>query len=277
MHMKPALMVLSLAALSATGLAAASAAPESTVTHAQFASVLSGDWRVPQNAARDQYRHPEQTLKFFGLRPDQTVIEITPGNGWYSELLAPLLQDKGHYVAAIVDPAISDYAKKSADSLKQKYAADPAHYSEVEVVAYAPEAPVFGKPGSADTVLTFRNVHNWVDAGNEAATFKAFYEVLKPGGTLGVVDHRAKPGTTAKDNEKNGYLPTDYVVKLAQKAGFKLAAESEINANPKDTNDYPDGVWTLPPALVKGEQDKAKYLAIGESDRMTLRFIKAKN
>lgn len=273
--MKPALMVFSLAALSATGLAvAASAAPESTVSHEQFATVLGGNWRVPQNAARDQYRHPEQTLTFFGLRPDQTVIEITPGNGWYSELLAPLLKDKGHYVAAIVDPAISDYAKKSADSLKQKYAADPAHYAKVEVVAYAPQAPVFGKPGSADTVLTFRNVHNWVDAGNEAATFKAFYEVLKPGGTLGVVDHRAKPGTTAKDNEKNGYLPTDYVVKLAQQAGFKLAAESEINANPKDTKDYPDGVWTLPPALVKGEQDKAKYLAIGESDRMTLRFIK---
>lgn len=276
--MKPALMVFSLAALSATGLAgAASAAPESTVSHEQFATLLGGDWRVPQNAARDQYRHPEQTLKFFGLRPDQTVIEITPGNGWYSELLAPLLKDKGHYVAAIVDPAISDYAKKSADSLKQKYAADPAHYGKVEVVAYAPQAPVFGTPGSADTVLTFRNVHNWVDAGNEAATFKAFYEVLKPGGTLGVVDHRAKPGTTAKDNEKNGYLPTDYVVKLAQQAGFTLAGESEINANPKDTKDYPDGVWTLPPALVKGEQDKAKYLAIGESDRMTLRFIKPKN
>ena len=273
--MKPALMIFSLAALSATDLAAAaSAAPESTVSHEQFATVLGGNWRVPQNAARDQYRHPEQTLTFFGLRPDQTVIEITPGNGWYSELLAPLLKDKGHYVAAIVDPATSDEAKKSADSLKHKYAADPAQYGKVEVVAYAPQAPVFGKPGSADTVLTFRNVHNWVDAGNEAATFKAFYEVLKPGGTLGVVDHRAKPGTTAKDNAQNGYLPTDYVVKLAQNAGFTLAGESEINANPKDTKDYPDGVWTLPPALVKGEQDKAKFLAIGESDRMTLRFIK---
>ena len=278
--MKPALMVFSLAALSMTAIAAsgiavaASASPGSTVSHEQFASVLGGDWRVPQNTARDQYRHPEQTLTFFGLRPDQTVIEITPGNGWYSELLAPLLKDKGRYVAAVVDPATSNYAKKSADSLKQKYAADPAHYAKVELVAYTPQAPVFGKPGSADTVLTFRNAHNWVDAGDEAATFKAFYEVLKPGGTLGVVDHRAKPGTTAKDNANNGYLPTDYVVKLAQNAGFTLAGESEINANPKDTKDYPDGVWTLPPALVKGEQDKAKYLAIGESDRMTLRFIK---
>jgi predicted methyltransferase len=275
MHMKPTLLACSLVAVFGSTLAAAATpASSSNISHEQFATVLKGEWRVPQNVARDQYRHPEQTLQFFGLRDDQTVIEITPGNGWYSELLAPLLKDKGHYVAAIVDPSVSDYAKKSADNLKQKYAADPAHYGKIEVVAYAPKAPVFGKPESADTVLTFRNVHNWVDAGNEAATFKAFYDVLKPGGTLGVVDHRARPGTTAKDNEKNGYLPTDYVVKLAQAAGFTLAGESEVNANPKDTKDYPDGVWTLPPALVKGEQDKARYLAIGESDRMTLRFIK---
>ncbi len=273
--MKPTLIAFALAAvLGSTVAIAATPASPSNITHEQYATVLKGDWRVPQNAARDQYRHPEQTLQFFGVRSDQTVIEITPGNGWYSELLAPLLKDKGHYVAASVDPSVSDYAKKSADSLKQKYAADPAHYGKVEVIGYTPDAPVFGKPGSADTVLTFRNVHNWVDAGNEAATFKAFFDVLKPGGTLGVVDHRAKPGTTAKDNEKNGYLPTDYVVKLAQTAGFELAGESEVNANSKDTKDYPDGVWTLPPALVKGEQDKAKYLEIGESDRMTLRFIK---
>lgn len=280
--MKPMLIKLSLVALSQAALigsapataATPAPAPASNISHAQFAKVLDGDWRVPQNAARDQYRHPEQTLQFFGLRDEQTVIEITPGNGWYSELLAPLLRDKGRYVAAIVDPGQSDYANKSAASLKHKYAADPARYAKVQVVAYTPKAPVFGQPGSADTVLTFRNVHNWVDAGNEAATFKAFYQVLKPGGTLGVVDHRAKPGTSAKDNEKNGYLPTDYVIELAQAAGFTLAGESEVNANPKDTKDYPDGVWTLPPALVKGEQDKAKYLAIGESDRMTLRFIK---
>jgi len=273
--MKPTLIAFSLAALFGSALAtAATPVTTSNISHEQFAKVLKGDWRLPQNAARDQYRHPEQTLQFFGVRSDQTVIEITPGNGWYSELLAPLLKDKGHYVAAIVDPAVSDSAKKSADSLNQKYAADRAHYGKVEVVKYTPKAPIFGKPASADTVLTFRNVHNWVDAGNEAATFKAFYDVLKPGGTLGVVDHRAKPGTSAQDNEKNGYLPTDYVVKLAENAGFKLAGQSEVNANPKDTKDYPDGVWTLPPALVKGEQDKAKYLAIGESDRMTLRFVK---
>jgi predicted methyltransferase len=273
--MKPTLLALSLMVVFGSQMAsAATPAPASNITHEQFAPLLKGDWRVPQNAARDQYRHPEQTLQFFGLRHEQTVIEITPGNGWYSELLAPMLKEKGHYVAAIVDPAVSDYAKKSAASLKQKYAADPLHYDKVQVVEYQPTAPVFGTPGSADSVLTFRNVHNWTDAHNEVATFKAFYAVLKPGGTLGVVDHRAKPGTTAQENEKNGYLPTDYVIKLATDAGFKLVGQSEVNANPKDTKDYPDGVWTLPPALVKGEQDKAKYLAIGESDRMTLRFIK---
>lgn len=277
--MNTTLLTLSLAALFGSSLATAATAAStdastSNISQEQFATVLNGNWRVPKNAARDQYRHPQQTLTFFGVRTDQTVIEITPGNGWYSELLAPLLKDNGHYVAAIVDPSESDEAKKSAETLRQKYAADPAHYGKVDVMAYAPQAPVFGKPGSADTVLTFRNVHNWVDAGNEAATFKAFYDVLKPGGTLGVVDHRAKPGTTAKDNENNGYLPTDYVVKLAETAGFKLAGQSEVNANPKDTKDYPDGVWTLPPALVKGDQDKDKYLAISESDRMTLRFVK---
>ncbi|WP_296178803.1 class I SAM-dependent methyltransferase [Pseudomonas sp. UBA1879] len=277
--MNTTLLTLSLAALFGSSLATAATAAStdastSNISQEQFAAVLNGNWRVPKNAARDQYRHPQQTLTFFGVRTDQTVIEITPGNGWYSELLAPLLKDNGHYVAAIVDPSENGEAKKSAETLRQKYAADPAHYGKVDVVAYTPQAPVFGKPGSADTVLTFRNVHNWVDAGNEAATFKAFYDVLKPGGTLGVVDHRAKPGTTAKDNENNGYLPTDYVVKLAETAGFKLTGQSEVNANPKDTKDYPDGVWTLPPALVKGDQDKDKYLAIGESDRMTLRFVK---
>ena len=273
--MKPTRLALSFATLVASTLAVGATSPAtSTITHEQYAAVLAGDWREPANAARDHYRHPEQTLQFFGLRADQTVIEITPGNGWYSELLAPLLKDNGHYVAAIVAPSASDYAAKAAARLKRKYADDPAHYAQVGIVEYVPKAPVFGQPGSADAVLTFRNVHNWVDAGDQVATFKAFYDVLKPGGTLGVVDHRAKAGTTAKDNADNGYLPTDYVVQLAEAAGFRLAGQSDVNANPKDTKDYPDGVWTLPPALVKGEQDKARYLAIGESDRMTVKFVK---
>lgn len=271
-------MKLSLIACSLLGALAAplaiAAAPASTVTDGQFAQVLKGDWRAPQNSARDAFRHPQQTLQFFGLRPEQTLIEITPGNGWYSELLAPLLKEHGQYIAAVVNPSTSDYARKGADSLKQKFAADPVHYAKAKVIDYDPQAPAFGKPASADTVLTFRNVHNWVLADDAPAMFKGFYEVLKPGGTLGVVDHRAKAGASVEAIKESGYLPTDYIVKLATDAGFELAGQSEINANPKDTKDYPQGVWTLPPTLRLGDQDRAKYAAIGESDRLTLRFIK---
>ncbi|OCR26617.1 methyltransferase [Pseudomonas syringae] len=271
--MKFALITCSLLGALAAPLAIA-AAPASTVTDAQFAQVLNGDWRAPQNSARDVYRHPQQTLQFFGLRPEQTLIEITPGNGWYSELLAPLLKDHGQYIAAVVNPATSDYARKAADSLKQKFAADPAHYGKAQVIDYDPQTPAFGKPASADAVLTFRNVHNWVLADDAPAMFKAFFAVLKPGGTLGVVDHRAKDGASVEAIKQSGYLPTDYIVKLAKEAGFELAGQSEINANPKDTKDYAQGVWTLPPTFRLGDQDRAKYAAIGESDRLTLRFIK---
>jgi predicted methyltransferase len=271
--MKFQLLVCSLLSALVAPLAGA-AAPVSTVTDAQFIQVLNGDWRAPQNRARDVYRHPQQTLQFFGLRANQTLIEITPGNGWYSELLAPLLKDHGNYIAAVVQPSASDYARKAAESLKQKYAADPAHYSAAHVIEYDPQTPAFGKPASADVVLTFRNVHNWVLANDAPAMFKAFYEVLKPGGTLGVVDHRAKDGASVEAIKQSGYLPTAYIVELATQAGFTLAGESEINANPKDTKDYPQGVWTLPPTFRLGDQDRARYAAIGESDRLTLRFIK---
>jgi predicted methyltransferase len=265
------LQLIAGALLTVLGAPLAIAAP---VSESQFAQVLKGDWRVPQNSARDGYRHPQQTLQFFGLRSDQTLLEITPGNGWYSELLAPLLKDQGHYIAAVVAPANSDYARRSADTLKQKFAADPAHYAKAQVIEYDPQAPAFGKPASVDTVLTFRNVHNWVLADDAQAMFKGFFTVLKPGGTLGVVDHRAKAGASVDAIKQSGYLPTEYIVKLATEAGFTLAGESEINANPKDTKDYAQGVWTLPPTFKLGDQDRAKYAAIGESDRMTLRFIK---
>ena len=283
--MKRQLIACSLATLLGTALAQAAEKPAtthpatppalaSTVTAEQFSRVLSGTWRSPENRARDQYRHPQQTLQFFGFRPNQTLIEITPGNGWYSELLAPLLKDEGHYIAAVQTPASGDYYRKAADSLKQKFAADPARYGKAQIIEYNPQAPVFGKSASADTVLTFRNVHNWVMADDAPAMFKAFYAVLKPGGTLGVVDHRAKEGASLEAIKQSGYLPTAYVIKLATDAGFTLTDESEINANPADTKDYPQGVWTLPPSLRLGEQDRARYLTIGESDRMTLRFIK---
>jgi len=246
----------------------------SDFTSSQLDSVLAGSWRSPANRARDMYRHPKATLQFFGIRPDQTVVEITPGGGWYSEILAPLLRDNGHYIAAVQAPAGGGEARRDGDALHQKFSADAAHYGKAKFVEFDPKAPVFGAPGSADLVLTFRNVHNWVMADTAPAMFKAFFAVLRPGGVLGVVDHRANDGASLATVKQSGYLPTRYVVQLATAAGFTLDESSEINANPKDTKDYPKGVWTLPPTLTLGEQDKAKYQAIGESDRMTLRFIK---
>lgn len=270
--MKPALLALTLAALLVP--AVSQAAEPSPVTAEQYANVLKGTWRAPENAARDGYRHPQQSLQFFGLNPKQTVIEITPGNGWYSELLAPLLKEHGQYIAAVQAPTVSDSARKSEEKLKGKFSAAPAQYAEAHVLEFDPKAPSFGAPGSADTVLTFRNVHNWVMADTAPRMFEAFFSVLKPGGVLGVVDHRAKDGASLEDIKHSGYLTTDYVIKLATDAGFKLEGQSEINANSKDTKDYAEGVWTLPPTLTLGDKDKAKYLAIGESDRMTLRFVK---
>ena len=237
--------------------------------------VLAGEWRSEANKARDKYRHPRETLAFFGVEPGQKVIEIWPGGGWYAEVLAPLLSKDGQYTAVVPRPAKpGDNTSKSNDKLRAMFAAAPAVYGAPAIVEVDPKAPVLGAPGSADVVLTFRNAHNWVMAGNEAAMFKAFFDVLKPGGTLGLVDHRAKPDQPPAEMKTSGYLPEAYVISLAKAAGFELAGSSEVNANPRDTKDYADGVWTLPPRLALGDKDREKYLAIGESDRMTLRFTK---
>ncbi|MFC3716148.1 class I SAM-dependent methyltransferase [Luteimonas soli] len=239
---------------------------------------IAGDWRDPANVARDRYRHPAQTLAFFGLEPGQTVVEITPGGGWYAEILAPLLRDNGHYVAAVVDPMAMeegggrDYQQRSKTRLEEKFAAAPAQFDQAQVVAYDPAAPVFGAPGSADVVVTFRNVHNWRSNGQAEGMFRGFFDVLKPGGVLGVVEHRAE-GDVA-DDDKSGYVGQQQVIAMAEAAGFTLDATSEANANPKDTKDHPNGVWTLPPSNNHDDADDAKYQAIGESDRMTLRFVK---
>jgi predicted methyltransferase len=267
------LLALTLASLLAPAISQAQT-PHVPISDAQYAKVLEGPWRAKENSARDKYRHPQETLKFFGLQAQQTVIEITPGGGWYSEILAPLLKEHGHYVAALQTPSSGDYYKKAADGLKQKFKADSERYGKAETIEFDPQAPAFGKPGSADRVLTFRNVHNWVMEDDAPQMFAAFFKVLKPGGVLGVVDHRAKDGADVSSIKDSGYLPTDYVVKLATDAGFQLQAQSEINANPKDTKDYSAGVWSLPPSYKLGEQDRAKYAAIGESDRFTLRFVK---
>ncbi len=239
-------------------------------------AAIAGDWRSADNKARDQYRHPKQTLEFFGLQATDTVIEITPGRGWYTEILSPYLWSKGSYIAAIANSESSEYNKKNNERFRAKLAADPAHYESAKIVEFDPKAPNFGADGSADVVLTFRNVHNWVGAGTAEAMFKAFNAVLKPGGTLGVADHRAADDATPESLKDSGYLTTASVVKLATDAGFTLVESSEINANPKDTRNHPEGVWTLPPSLALKDVDRDKYLAIGESDRMTLKFKKPK-
>ncbi|CAN7278250.1 methyltransferase [Pseudoxanthomonas sp. LjRoot168] len=240
-------------------------------------TVLKGEWRDAKNTVRDVHRHPKETLAFFGVKPSQTVVEITPGGGWYSEVLAPYLKAEGRYVAAVVDPAAAaeksrSYYQRSVDGLQKKFVDAPAQFDKAVTVKYDPAAPVFGAANSADVVLTFRNVHNWRSANQAEGMFRGFFAVLKPGGVLGVVEHRANQDVAADDD--TGYVSEAQVIALAKAAGFQLQAKSEINANPKDTKDHPNGVWTLPPSNNHPEADRAKYQAIGESDRMTLRFVK---
>ncbi|KRG76739.1 methyltransferase [Stenotrophomonas chelatiphaga] len=273
-------VALSASPLYARTPAAAGAASPVQVSPAIEAAVKSTT-RDPANVTRDGFRHPAQTLSFFKLTPASTVIEITPGNGWYSEILAPLVRQQGQYIAAVVDPAAvpegrgRDYQQRSRDGLQKKFSTAPAQFDKATEVAYDPAAPVFGKPASADVVLTFRNVHNWRKSGQAPGMFKGFYDVLKPGGVLGVVEHRAK--ADVGDDDGTGYVGQQQVIAMAEAAGFKLDGSSEINANPRDTKDHPNGVWTLPPSNNHDAADAAKYRAIGESDRMTLRFIKPRS
>ena len=241
-------------------------------------NAIEGKHRASGNQARDSYRHPKETLLFMGLKPNMTVVEVWPGAGWWTEILAPLLKDEGKYYAAwfpTESKGTPDYLKEREKGFDAMLAARPDIYGKViKTKLLAPDYVDLAPKGSADMVLTFRNVHNWAKQGNTDAMFKAFYDVLKPGGILGVKDHRAKPGASLEAQVKSGYLTEEYVISAAEKAGFKLVAKSDVNANPKDTADHPEGVWTLPPTLRLKEKDKDKYLAIGESDRMTLKFVK---
>ena len=234
--------------------------------------------RSETNKQRDMFRNPSATLMFFGITADMHVAEIWPGRGWYTEILAPWLKHgKGKLIAAGF-PADTQSAYRQ--TLRQEYntwlKASPELYNEVVVTEFGPESDwQFAEPQSLDAVLTFRNVHNWVQGDFAAKAFNAIFTALKSGGILGVTDHRAKPGTPLSIMKTSGYLTEEYVVSLAEDAGFVLEEKSEINANPADTADHPNGVWTLPPNLrVDNEADKAKYQTIGESDRMTLRFRK---
>lgn len=264
---------ITLALLLATGLTSAQAANESTALQ----QVIAGKHRSAEHKARDKYRHPEQTLAFFELKNDMTVVEIWPsGTGWYTEILAPYLKQHGKLVAAhFAADAELPMFKKSRAAFDKKLKEQPELYGKVEVtVLQPPEFLQIAPEGSADRVLTFRNVHNWMKRNQAASVFAAMYKALKPGGILGVVEHRNPAARPQDEHAASGYVSEDYVIALARNAGFEFLGKSEINANSQDTKDYPKGVWTLPPSLILKENDKKKYLAIGESDRMTIKFMK---
>ncbi|MFZ2168180.1 MAG: methyltransferase [Methylococcaceae bacterium] len=239
---------------------------------------IDGKHRSAEHKARDKYRHPEQTLEFFDVKENMTVVEIWPGEGWYTEILAPYLKDRGKLYAAHFSPdAKEPYFKKGLENFVKKMHKQPKIYGKVELTELQPpESLQIAPDGSADRVLTFRNVHNWMKVDQAAAVFKAMYKALKPGGILGIVEHRNSTLKPQDAKAESGYVSEDYVIALARNAGFEFLEKSEINANAKDTKDYPEGVWTLPPTLKLKDKDRKKYLAIGESDRMTIKFIKPK-
>jgi predicted methyltransferase len=242
---------------------------------AAIAAAVAAPTRTPANTARDRYRHPAQTLAFFGVKPTDTVVEVWPSGGWYTEILAPLTAQRGTYYAA-------GPWEKGLNGVRGLQAKDAATYGKVRLAALPAQDGAPGVPdASADVVLTFRNVHNWRmgyrrdDKGDYAPlAFRQIYAMLKPGGVLGIVDHRLPESASAERERTSGYIKVSTVRRLAEAAGFRLAGSSEINANPNDTADWPEGVWTLPPSLALKDQDRARYLAIGESDRMTLKFVK---
>jgi predicted methyltransferase len=254
---------------------------------ARIERAMFGDHRSEDNRDRNRYRHPVGTLTFLGLEDGMTVMEIWPGGGWYTEILAPVMRHKGQFIVASYDPDVPDqpaYRYRLQEALLGKFADDPALYDQVAVVPFSPPASAsLGEAESVDMVLTFRNTHGWVGEGLADSIYAEFARVLKPGGVLGVVQHRAAPDSDPGVTAERGYLSEQAVIEMAAKAGLYLEARSEVNANPADTRDHQNGVWTLPPSLslcrdIENEEESAscreKYQAIGESDRMTLRFRK---
>ncbi len=235
-----------------------------------------GEHRSESNRVRNESRNPVETLDFFGLAANMTVIEILPSRGWYTEIMAPYLRDHGKYYAAHFSPnASASYMPPNLRNFEEKITAEPDLYGKITVRHLNPPNEVAIAPAeSADMALTFRNVHNWIMAGQEHEYFATFYTALKPGGVLGVVEHRAKPDAGMDVMRTSGYVTEAYVREVAAAAGFEFAGSSELNANPKDPTVHPEGVWTLPPNYRMGDVDRDKYMAIGESDRMTLKFVK---
>jgi predicted methyltransferase len=264
--------LLALALLAAAGCV--STTSRGSVTSALDAAI-AGAHRPAAERARDQYRHPRETLLFFGLRPNQTVVEITPTGGWYTKVIAPVLHEHGRYVAAMPPVQAGNAgSERTRQTYTDMLAAGPGLLDRVQVTDFSIGGAPMVPDGTADLILTFRNVHNWMAREQAEAAFKDMFRALKPGGTLGVVEHRGNETVPQDPRARSGYVNQSHAIQIIESAGFRLEGTSEINANPKDTKDYAGGVWTLPPRLAAGETDRDKYIAIGESDRFTLKFVK---
>lgn len=275
MKMTHAKQFLAAAVMFGSVAAALAAAPSAD---SALKAAIASEQRTPAFVQRDVFRNPHQTLAFFGIEPTMTVVELSPGGGWYTEILAPYLRDSGRYIAAAYsENSPTEYRRGYTVNFKKKLAADPARFDKVELTVFEPPTDLsYAAPGSADLVLTFRNLHNWLSYGddNMKRVFQSVYDTLKPGGVFGVVEHRLPESMTQDATASSGYMHESYVINMAKSVGFELAGKSEVNANPKDTADHPNGVWALPPSYRNKDKDRARYQAIGESDRMTLKFIK---
>jgi predicted methyltransferase len=265
-----------LALVGLLGAGGASAADDPAT--AALRQIVNGTHRSAAHKARDQYRHPVETLTFFGINPRMTVVELWPFGGWYTEILAPYLRDHGLLYAAAMDPRSTEREdiQYNAD-LHALFAAHPELFDKVRQTVLARGNMQIAPAGSADLVVTFRNIHNWVWDGMEKDVFAAAFRALKPGGILGVEEHRSNDPSFVPKHPGEAYVGEQYAIDLIQSVGFKFVAKSDVNRNPKDTKDYPKGVWTLPPDYAEGDKDRAKYAAIGESDRFTLKFVKPKS
>jgi predicted methyltransferase len=234
-------------------------------------AVINNPARTATFASRDSARHPAGELTFFGLAPDQTVLELWPGGGYWTEILGPYLAAKGHYTVALSAPGNED---KTTAEWRARVAAQGSRLGKINTTVLGPGHFDLAPAGSIDLVLTFRNLHNWMDGGYADEALAACFRALKPGGALGIEEHRGRNDRPQDPKAKDGYVRQDYTIALATKAGFVLAGSSEIDANTKDTKDWVDGVWTLPPTLSQGDKDRARYVAIGEADNFVLKFVK---
>src|SRR5512146_1298559 len=238
-------------------------------------AILAGSQRNAEERARDRFRHPKETLLFFGIRPRTRVLQVWPESGWYTKIIAPLVRQRGQYFAGVIarDPG-SRFLTARLDGYRRLLASRPDLYGGVKVVTFPLDGSDVVPPGSVDMVLSFRDLHEWMALGDAQRALTTIYRALAPGGVFGVVDNRGDPALPQDPRAKNGYVRQDYAIRMIQAAGFRLVATSEVNANPMDTKNYPAGVWALPPDYRLGNIDRAKYEAIGESDRFTLKFVK---